>query len=89
MPVITRTFTRTHTYITFANPYLVCDTCGRPVARFHNHERCGCGMPEADRYECRHLGERSLCPSWNPVDGCTCLASLGHVPHGPAPEVHR
>ena len=22
-----------------------------------------------------------LCPSWGPVDGCQCLAHLGHVPH--------
>ncbi len=83
--MLTITRTRTHTFIEFANPFLVCEGCGQPVTRMHRHERCGCNDPEVDRNPCcGSYGERSTCPSWGPVDGCTCVASLGYIPHGPA-----
>lgn len=83
----TATRTRTHVFITFANPFLACEGCGKPVSRFHNHEQCGCGDPEADRNECcGAYGERSVCPSWGPVDGCQCARIFGSVEHGPGRE---
>lgn len=72
------THTRTHVEITCANPYLVCIVCGGPAQRFHDKERCGCD-DSAWNLPCGHLGSISTCPSWGPVDGCTCLSSL--VPH--------
>lgn len=81
---LTVTRTRTHTYIELANPYLRCDGCSKPVAAFHNHERCGCGEPEVDRHACGSYGVTSKCPSWGPVDGCQCQRIFGVVEHGPA-----
>lgn len=82
-----RTHTRTHVYVTFANPFLVCLRCRQPVHWWHNQDRCGCddtwwNMP------CGHerAGITSVCPSWGPVDGCTCMEGFGFVPHGPAPD---
>jgi hypothetical protein len=64
--------TRTHVLVGFANPFLKCDTCKEPVKYWHNPERCGCD----DKYfnhPCEHTtGVTSKCPSWGPVDGCTC-----------------
>lgn len=59
--------TRTHTYavIKYANPHLYCDECGNSVSGFRddNHHN----------YPCNHAGAtESNCPSWSPVDGCTC-----------------
>lgn len=69
--MITRT--RTHTFITFANPNLVCRACRTPMPRFHNHERCGCTDVDMDRNPCcGQYGTDSACPDWNPVDGCLC-----------------
>lgn len=85
MATFTRTFTRTHVYIPLANPFLVCVGCGASVRRFHNHERCGCDAPRLDRNPCcGAYGQTSTCPSWGPVDGCTCAATLGSVDHPPA-----
>lgn len=67
------TFTRTHTYVTFADPNLRCDKCSEPVARFHDPERCGC-KSEHRNVPCGHVGVTSDCPSWGPVDGCRCPA---------------
>lgn len=82
--MITRTHTRTHVYITFANPYLTCDQCQDWVESWHDNDRCGCdgtfwNMP------CGHerVGVTSVCPSWGPVDGCTCR-KRGR--HGEPPE---
>lgn len=79
--MITATRTRTHTYIAFANPFLVCETCDKPVARFHDHKRCSCGDSDMDGPECGHLDVRSVCPSWGPVDGCSCVATYGYLAH--------
>ena len=85
MPTITRTHTRTHLGIFPANPFLTCATCGGRVKAFHD-ERCGCHLGGAPvNMPCMHQGDyNDLCPSWGPVDGCTCMAVLGHVAH---PEV--
>jgi hypothetical protein len=80
------THTRTHVYVTFANPHLVCDQCGQPVPRWHTDDKCGC---DAGWWNdpCGHRAEAvSVCPSWDPVDGCQCAEHLGHVPHPPAPQ---
>lgn len=89
MSTVTRTRTRTHVWVDLANPYLVCEGCGAPVARFHDHERCGCGEAELDRHECGGLGTVSVCPSWGPVDGCQCERVLGRVDHGGPGEARR
>jgi hypothetical protein len=80
--LITRTHTRTHVHVEFANPYLTCDQCKAAVVGFHDNDRCGC---DAGLWNvpCGHgVGATSTCPSWGPVDSCECEAHLGHVPHG-------
>jgi hypothetical protein len=85
---MSRTHTRTHTEIRFANPYLICDQCRRPVPAWHDPDKCGCN-PEAFGFwnePCGHrAGTASVCPSWGPVDGCQCAEVLGSVEHTPAP----
>lgn len=69
---MTTTHTRTHVTIQFANPHLKCDECGQAVPRWHDAAQCGC---EAGFWNepCRHKASViSACPSWGPVDGCTC-----------------
>ncbi len=81
MTVLTVTRTRTHVFVGFADPYLVCGQCWRPVPQWHNDDRCGCDAGWWNE-PCEHrAGVDTLCPSWGPVDGCTCLRSLGYVPH--------
>lgn len=67
------THTRTFTRKTFANPHLRCDECGarvegcRMVRNGDGEEVPGPFIP------CGHTGSYTdLCPSWSPVDGCTC-----------------
>lgn len=75
------TSTRTHTFVSFANPHLLCDSCGEPVSRWHDPERCGCQSGLWNE-PCRHLASAtSACPSWSPVDGCRCPD-----PHIPSKE---
>jgi hypothetical protein len=84
---MTHTFTRTHVYVTFANPYLACRRCTSWVTSYHSPDRCGCdagwwNMP------CEHdAGVFSACPSWGPVDGCSCQEHLGEVLHEEPPAV--
>lgn len=81
------THTRVHTYVSFANPFLVCSDsdCRQPVPRWHNHHKCGCDTHSWND-PCRHTAEAvSVCPSWDPVDGCQCQEVLGSVNHAPAP----
>lgn len=78
---LVRTHTRTHVDITLADPYLTCDQCGRWVDAWHDDDRCGCGDGFWNE-PCGHqTGFTSACPSWGPVDGCTCARVLGEVPH--------
>jgi hypothetical protein len=67
------TFTRTHVTVEFANPHLVCDKCRQPVTSWHDNTRCGCGGTCWNNpCGCEYGGVTSSCPSWGPVDGCTC-----------------
>lgn len=77
----TVTHTRTHVHTSFANPYLLCDQCKEQATSFHDGERCGC---ESGCWllPCRHQAEAvSECPSWGPMDGCSCLEFLRKIPH--------
>ncbi|MEV4670993.1 hypothetical protein AB0K34_05000 [Actinomadura sp. NPDC049382] len=77
------TYTRTHTFITFANPYLTCEQCGAWVKRWHSNDQCGCTAASwNDPCGCEHAGTTSACPSWGPDDGCQCAQVLGRVNHG-------
>lgn len=67
------TNTRTHTFIGFANPYFRCDECKGKVRYWHNPERCGCDEEGFYNHPCEHkAGITSICPTWNPVEGCIC-----------------
>ncbi len=57
-----------------ANPYLYCTKCGSSITQFDNVsvnegplllQPCGHRALRVDSY-------RDACPSWSPVDGCTC-----------------
>lgn len=84
-----RTHTRTHVFVEFANPFLVCDECRRPVPVWHNPDKCGCDPGTFGPFwnePCGHkAGVTSVCPSWSPVDGCLCHEQPGTVEHAPAP----
>lgn len=61
----------------FANPYLVCNACGGWITGALDNPGASILMP------CEHRqGYEDVCPSWGPVDGCSCKEHLGHVPHG-------
>jgi hypothetical protein len=82
---LTHTRTRVHTKIAFANPFLVCGLCRQPVSSWHNNDKCGCGAG-CWVSPCGHTAEAiSVCPSWDPVDGCQCQQVLGKVDHAAAP----
>lgn len=69
----------THVKIGFANPFLLCDTCKEPVKYWHDPKRCGCSA-EAFNTPCEHkLGVISKCPTWSPVDGCSCIDKDNHT----------
>lgn len=72
--------TRTHVYVGFANPYLVCSECGGKVPYWHNPERCGSECNETYfNHPCGHKAEAvSVCYSWSPVDGCRCIDKETH-----------
>lgn len=81
------THTRTHTFITFADPYLKCDRCGAWVERWHNNDACGCDDTWWNEpCGCERAGTTSACPSWGPVDGCRCAEILGRVEHEEPPR---
>lgn len=68
----------------FANPYLMCLECRCRVTDVTGNENVPCGHT-AD-YE-------AVCPSWSPVDGCTCdekatLGVIGYYPHVCEPPKH-
>lgn len=76
------THTRTHVYVTFANPFLTCDQCGDFVPRWHDPARCGCNREGWENMPCEHeAGTTSVCSTWGPVDGCLCQRTYGEVPH--------
>lgn len=57
----------------FANPFLACDECGHRVTHSLELWNQPCG---------HRAGTTSVCPSWGPVDGCSCAEQLGSVEHG-------
>ena len=78
--------TLTHTYVAvynerrFADPYHVCNACGGWITGMLDNPGRPLVMP------CEHdLGCESVCPSWGPVDGCTCAAMFGRPSHGEPP----
>ena len=78
---LTHTYTRTFNADVPACPYLRCDICEARVEFWLDipdeplrNEPCG-----------HEKGYHDVCPSWGPVDGCSCQKHLGYVPHPPAP----
>lgn len=77
----------THTFITFADPYLVCQQCGFWVTSWHNPDECGCDIIVTFNLPCGHnAGITTVCPSWGPVDGCRCIEFLGAKDHAEPPS---
>lgn len=55
-----------------ANPYLKCVKCYQQVTYRRGLKNLPCG----------HWADfLSACPSWSPVDGCSCRETLGRVLH--------
>lgn len=80
MAVGTHTYTRVHEKTVFANPYLRCDECGGSVPAWHNNTTCGCHAGFWSE-PCKHnAGLTSECPSWSPVNGCSCPAGTHPLP---------
>jgi Zn finger protein HypA/HybF involved in hydrogenase expression len=72
------THTRTHVLIGFANPYFKCDECKQPVPYWHNPNRCDC-EGKTFNSPCGHEADiTSVCPTWDPVEGCGCYDSINH-----------
>lgn len=72
------THTRTHVKVGFANKFLICDYCKKPVPYWHDPDRCGCDGAIFN-YPCEHFeGVTSICPTWGPVDGCVCVDTENH-----------
>jgi hypothetical protein len=72
------THTTTYTITVPANPYLICSHCKKRVEGFV--DRPG----RVTLYPCWHSEYEDICPSWGPVDGCSCVEHLGYRPHGDA-----
>lgn len=67
MPLLQRTFTRTYNAVRFADPYKRCLTCGQWVDGYLDKPGPVMVIP------CEHEANyEDVCPSWGPVDGCTC-----------------
>lgn len=81
------THTRTHVFVTWFNPYHLCDLCGRWVTGWHDIARCGCADGFNAVMPCGHDANAvDVCPSWGPVDGCRCVEQLGRVDHAVPPD---
>lgn len=63
---------------TFANPFILCveRSCQRRVTNV--------SYPNVRNIPCGHIGSADVCPSWGPVDGCTCTD-----PHEPPRNPNR
>lgn len=71
--------TRTHVLIGFDNPFFICEICRNPVKYWHDSNRCGCDDTGYHFHPCGHIADLiSICPSWNPVEGCTCSDKEKH-----------
>jgi hypothetical protein len=60
----------------FADPFILCTQCQERVTNTK--------YPGGINVPCGHVaGWASVCPSWSPVDGCTCTAP--HETASPTP----
>ncbi|WP_146238360.1 hypothetical protein [Streptomyces sp. Act143] len=82
---MSHTLTRTHVYIPLANPYLKCEQCGHWVTGWHDPGPCGCDAVTCNAPCCCRASTVSACPSWSPVDGCTCPQQGGRPAHEQPP----
>jgi hypothetical protein len=65
---LTHTFTRTHNATLFADPHKKCSQCGDWVDGALDAPGPLTLVP------CEHQSDyRDVCPSWGPLDGCTCV----------------
>jgi hypothetical protein len=83
------THTRTHVFVTTADPYLLCAQCREWATGYHDGARCGCDEPGWQNQPCGHQAEMvTACPSWGPVDGCRCITHGGQhfVKHAIPPD---
>lgn len=62
--------------IDFADPYKTCDECAGWITGIGGEALVPCG---------HHATYTDQCPSWGPVDGCSCQEHLGYVSHGEPP----
>jgi hypothetical protein len=78
MPSVTHT--TVYTVTVPANPYLTCIACGNRVEGFYDKPG------PVELYPCGHVSDYAdNCPSWGPVDGCTCDDALGYHAHARPP----
>jgi hypothetical protein len=74
--ILTHTRTSTYNVVTFADPYKTCDECGEWIDGYLDSR-------EMPNWPCGHKASYTdQCPSWGPVDGCSCVEILGEKPHG-------
>lgn len=65
--VLRRTHTRTYNAVRFADPHKKCRTCGDWI------DGALTAPGRLVLVPCEHESDyRDVCPSWGPVDGCTC-----------------
>lgn len=78
---LTRTFTRTYNATIYADPYKQCRQCRNWIDGALDVPGPLLLTP------CEHRSDyRDLCPSWGPVDGCTCAeAGIVHEMRPPTP----
>lgn len=79
---MTKVHTRTHVHIRFANPYLKCLQCGGWVTGWHTPEICECDTYTVNVPCCCRAAVSSVCPSWSPVDDCSCMTGTHEEPPG-------
>lgn len=78
MAVLTRTHTRTHNTIDFADPYKKCLRCDAWIDGVLDTAGPTIVVP------CEHQSSyRDVCPSWSPVDGCWCAEFTANHPDQP------
>lgn len=81
MTVLTRTYTRTYNATLFADPYKRCLKCEQWIDGALDAPGPLILVP------CEHQSSyKDVCPSWGPVDGCTCAeAGIRHDMRKPDP----
>jgi hypothetical protein len=74
--ILTRTHVSVYNRIEFADPYKICDQCGSWIDGVLDAPGRSINVP------CEHKATYTdLCPSWSPVDGCSCIEHLGERRH--------